>query len=143
MSVYKSLHRLRQYARQESELQVRKAQEERDAQLARIEELRAEVQRAREDVDPDDAGALAAYQAWRLRAEMSERRESARLAQRERDLEQHTRTHADNVRKELTMETFLELQAERALEDARRVDARNMDEIAGNRRDLAQQGRSE
>ena len=142
MSVYKSLHRLRQYARQESELQVRKAREERDAQAARIDALRAEVQSARAAVDPDDANALAAYQAWRLRAEMNERRESARLAQRERDLEQHTRMHTDNVRKELTMEKFMELQAERALEESRRVDARKMDEIAGSRRD-PEQGRSE
>ncbi len=142
MSVYKSLHRLRQYARQESELQVRKAREERDTQAARIDALRAEVQTARAAVDPQDANALASYQSWRLRAEMNERRESARLAQRERDLEQHTRTHTDNVRKELTMEKYMEVQAELALEETRRDEARKMDELAGSRHDFAQ-GRSE
>jgi Ca2+-dependent lipid-binding protein len=134
MSVLHSLHRLRQHARRESELSLRRAQEERDVQAARVDALRASVAEARDAVDPNDASELSAYHAWRLRAEMTERRESVRLAQRERDLDQTTKVHQDNVRKELSLERVIDEHAVRELEEARRVEGRAMDEIASRRR---------
>lgn len=134
MSVLHSLHRLRQHARRETETSLRRAQEERDVQAAKVDALRAAVAEAREGVDPNDASDLSAYHAWRLRTEMNERRESARLAQRERDLEQTTRVHQDNVRRELSLERVIDEHAQRELEDARRAEGRTMDEIASRRR---------
>jgi hypothetical protein len=129
-NVLPTLLRLRAHSRREAELQRRDAERERDNQRARLDELHAGVARARDAVDGGDAEAIVAYQAFRLREELRDRRETARLNQRERDVDTRTTQHLRCVRDELTLGVILDLQAERRAQEDRRVDTRRMDEIA-------------
>lgn len=134
MSVLHTLHRLRQNARRESEVALLRAQAERDAQAAKVLAMQEHMRVARDAVNRDDPTDLAAWHAWRLRAEMEERREQARLAQRERDLDTAMRAHHKLVRDEISMEKLLEAHAERARVEALRKETRMLDEVGARRR---------
>jgi hypothetical protein len=129
-----TLHRLRQATRRESDAVLRRAQAERDAQVQRLDALRNQMETARAGVDPSDPAAMASWHAWRLRAEIEQRREIARLAQRERDLEAASRVHQKNVRDELSLERVIEAHEEEARIEAARKDTLALDEVGGRRR---------
>jgi flagellar biosynthesis chaperone FliJ len=133
VSTLSTLHRLRQFARQESDLVVARARTARDEQAAVLEGLRRRLRESRDAIDPADAGALAGWHAWRLRVEMEERREGARLAQRERDLDMALRTHQKNVRDELSLEKLIEIKHEEARVEAVRAETRVLDEVGSRR----------
>jgi hypothetical protein len=128
-AILNSLHRLRQHARRESELALKRAETERDAQRERLDGVRAEIERARESLDPSDPVALAAYHQFRLREEMLERRETARLQQREREVASNVLMHQKNVRDELSLQNVLDEHAQRTLEEDRRAETRDLDEL--------------
>jgi hypothetical protein len=129
-NIYASLQRLRVHSRKEAHQQVRAAEIERDRAAARLLELREGVASARAAVDPRDAEAVNLYATFRLREALRERREEARLAQRERDLEARRAHHLKCVRDELTLNTLVDELNAREAQEARRVEARRMDEIA-------------
>ena len=133
MSTLSTLHRLRQFTRRESELVLARAQEARDAQMAVMAALHERLRASRDAIDPDDAAALAGWHAWRLRMEMEQRREGARLAQRERDLDVALRVHQKNVRDELSLEKLIESKHEEARLEAARKDTRVLDEVGARR----------
>lgn len=128
-----TLLRLRTLAREETAVAVRKAEDEREAQLARLVAVRESVARARTETDLEDALDLAAYYAFRLRSEMAERREAARLAQKERDVEQKRALHVVRVRDEIAMQNVIDHRERQAAVDEGRRDAARMDEIAARR----------
>jgi flagellar biosynthesis chaperone FliJ len=133
MSVLDTLHRVRTYQRQQSALQLKLAQVERDRQSEKVRELQDAMLAAREAVQPRDANSVNEYQAWRLRQELVMRRESARLSQRERDVELQQDRHTHNVREELTLQTVITAREEEEALEQRRAEARWMDEIASRR----------
>ena len=91
--------------------------------------MRAEIERARAAIDPSDPVALSAYHQFRLREEMLERRETARLQQREREVASNVLVHQKNVRDELSLQNVLDEHAQRAVEDERRAETRELDEL--------------
>jgi len=129
-NVLASLHRLRAHTRQESGVVLRDAERARDQQQERLAEVANGIRIAQAGVDPEDAFGLVTYQAFRLREELRERRERARLHQKERDVALNRERYAKCVRDELSMKAVIDEKALRAEEDARRVEARNMDEVA-------------
>lgn len=129
-NVLASLHRLRSHARLEAEASLRVAERARDQQEVRLSVVTTAIQTAQASVDHEDVAALAAYQSFRIREEFAERRERARLQQKERDVMLSGDRHVKCVRDELTLEAVME---ERLLEfqgESRRAEARGMDEIA-------------
>ncbi len=128
------LLRLRTGAREESQALLRRAEDERDAQAARLAALRQATKEARENVDPTDPFALSTYHALRQRQEVSERRDVAKLLQREREVEQKRGIHVGRVRDELAMKNVIEAHEAAAAHDAAQRDGRRMDEIASRRR---------
>lgn len=129
-NVLASLHRLRSHARQEAEAALRVAETARDKQEERLADVGTSIRAAQAAVDHGDAAALAAYQSFRLREEFAERRERARLQQKERDVMLTGDKHIKCVREELTIEAVIEERLNEFLGEARRVEARGMDEIA-------------
>jgi len=136
-NVLASLHRLRAHARQESETSLRLAESARDQQEDRLSAVGAGIRAAQAAVDHGDAADLAAYQAFRIREEFAERRERARLQQKERDVLIIGDRHVKCVRDELTIEAVMEERLVESQEAARRVEARGMDEIAARGRKAA------
>jgi len=102
------LQRLRDHARKAQELELRRAERERDRQQGRIDELHARMESARAELEPGDAHALVAYHNFRLQGEMASRRERARLAQREREVDAIGRRHGQAVRDQLAVENLIE-----------------------------------
>jgi hypothetical protein len=129
-NVLASLHRLRSHTRQESGVVLRESERARDQQQERLTELTRGIRQAQAGVDPEDALGLVTYQAFRLREELRERRERARLHQKERDVALNRERYTRCVRDELSMQAVIEEKALREEEDLRRVEARNMDEVA-------------
>jgi len=134
MSVLDSLLRLRTWQRQQSALQLKQAQEERDRQAGQVSSLKQAMEQAQRDMRPDDVFEVNDYHAWRLRQELNMRRETARLQQRERDVEIQQGRHVQNVREELSLDAVLEAKALTEMEEERRAEAREMDEIASRKR---------
>lgn len=128
--VLQSLHRLRSYARQQSALQLKAAEVQVEAQVAVVEQVQDAIVRARSVIDHADAIALAEYGAFRLRQELVERVEIARLQQREKELEGVRVRHIGNVQDELVLQNVMESQAAALHEELRRGENRIMDEIA-------------
>lgn len=124
------LLRLRTGAREESQALLRRAEDERDAQAARLTALREATVAARASLDPCDPFALTTYHAFRMRQEVAERREVAKLVQRERELEQKRGLHVGRVRDELAMKNVIDAQAVTAAKEESARDARRMDDIA-------------
>lgn len=124
------LLRLRTGAREESQTLLRRAEDERDAQAARLRAIREATLAARNNLDPCDPFALTTYHAFRMRQEVAERREQAKLVQRERELEQKRGLHVGRVRDELAMQNVIEAQAVAAAREESVRDMRRMDEIA-------------
>ena len=85
-------------------------------------------------MDPTDPFALSTYHAFRQRQEVSERRDVAKLLQREREVEQKRGIHVGRVRDELAMKNVIEAHEAAAAHDAAQRDGRRMDEIASRRR---------
>lgn len=102
------LQRLRDHARKTHEVELRRAERERDRQQERVDTLRASLETARADLDANDSHALVAYHNFRLQGEMSSRREGARLAQREREVDAVGRRHGQAVRDQLAIENLIE-----------------------------------
>lgn len=128
-SALPTLLRLRRAAREESQAAVRRAEDDRDTQAQRLAGIRTATASARENFDPSDVAALVGYHEFRARQEVQERREAARLVQRERELEVKRTQHAGRVRDELALETVIERkQVEAEREELRRDNAR-MDEL--------------
>ncbi len=125
-----TLHRLREHARKESDVLVRQAERARDVQSERVDSIHASVAQARENVDGTDALELTAYHAFRLRQELASRRESARLSQKERELENQRVRHGARVRDELALANVIEAAALTDSEDRRRREDKRMDEVA-------------
>lgn len=130
MAVLDTLHRLRVYQRQQSSLQLKLAQVERERQAERVDSLQQAMVEGRAATSPTDVAALAEYHSWRLRQELNLRRENARLAQRERDVEMHQDRHIKNVRDELTIDSVIQTKDLEAQQEADRAEARWMDELA-------------
>ena len=133
MSVLDTLHRVRAYQRQQSALQLKLAQVERDKQAEKVAELQQAMIEAQAAVQPHDVQSVHDYHGWRLRQEMVMRRESARLSQRERDVELQQDRHIHNVRDELTLQTVITAREEEQQVEERRAEARWMDELASRR----------
>jgi hypothetical protein len=133
MSVLDTLHRVRAYQRQQSALQLKLAQVERDKQSERVEQLQQAMVAAQAAVQPRDVQSVNDYHAWRLRQELVMRRETARLSQRERDVELQQDRHIHNVRDELTLQTVITARDEEQQLEERRAEARWMDELASRR----------
>jgi len=128
------VHRLRTQARQDSHRALKEAEHERDRQNERLTTIVSGVQDARTGVDPSDPASVGAWQSWRLQAELLLRRETARLAQRERDLAGAQQRHGVTVRDELAIDKMRELLAEREAEVERRADNQRMDDIGARTR---------
>lgn len=133
MAVLDTLRRLRVYQRQQSSLQLKQAEVERERQAERVQSLEHALVEGHAATSPTDAAALAEYHSWRLRQELNLRRENARLAQRARDVELQQDRHIKNVREELTLDTVIQARDLQEQEDANRAEARWMDEIASRR----------
>lgn len=133
MAVLDTLRRLRVYQRQQSSLQLKQAEVERERQAERVQSLEQALVEGHAATSPTDAAALAEYHSWRLRQELNLRRENARLAQRARDVEIQQDRHIKNVREELTLDTVIQARDQQELEEANRAEARWMDEIAARR----------
>lgn len=130
MTILKSLLKLRTYQRQQSAVQLKQAEVERDRQAARVQSLEDEVTRAQESLPSHDATFLNDYHTWRLRQELALRRETARLQQRERDVDiQHDR-HGKNVRDELAIQNVKTAHEQALSEESRKRESAWMDEIA-------------
>lgn len=129
-----TLHRLREHARKESQQKLQRAERQRDEQQARLDELRRDTEEARSSVDPSDLMSMHAWHAWRLRQEVGERREVARLSQRERDLESARGQHNGRVRDELAIANAIDAEVERQLWEARRTETKELDEVGSRRR---------
>jgi len=134
LAIYRSLQRIREHERKSAHQKVVAAEEERDRSVARIEALQERVEVARTSVDNEDAVSIATYHSYRLQQVITERREEARLAQRNRDLEARRAHHVVCVREELSLDAVVERMNERDQAEERRSDARLMDEIAARRR---------
>jgi len=134
MSVLNSLHRLRSHLRQQSSVQLKTAEVERDQQQQRVQDIEVSVVQAQKTVDTSDLNALTEYHGWRLRQELAWRRESARLHQRQRDVEIQKERHIRNVRDELAMQNVLQAKELVEQEEDKRKEARWMDEIASRRK---------
>lgn len=133
MAVLDTLRRLRVYQRQQSSLQLKQAEVERERQAERVQSLEQALVEGHAATSPTDAAALAEYHSWRLRQELNLRRENARLAQRARDVEIQQDRHIKNVREELTLDTVIQARDQQELEEENRAEARWMDEIAARR----------
>lgn len=129
-NILASLYRLRSHARLEAETALRVAETARDKQEERLADVGTSIRAAQAAVDHGDAAGLAAYQSFRQREELSERRERARLQQKERDVMLTGDKHVKCVREELTLEAIIEERLNEILCEVRRVEAREMDEIA-------------
>lgn len=136
-NVLASLHRLRSHARYEAESALRLAETARDKQEERLAEVGASIRAAQETVDHADPASLVAYQSFRLREEFTERRERARLQQKERDVMLSGDKHVKCVRDELTLEAVIEERLVELQDITRRIEARGMDEIAARNRKAA------
>lgn len=134
-----TLLKLREAARKETLAALRKAEAERETQVARLAEVRMSIVMARESLDPTDPTDLTHYHGFRLRQEMAERREAARLAQKDRDLEIKRNAHILRVRDELSLAELIDAREKFAAVEASRGDQRRMDELAsrGGRYDAA------
>jgi len=84
---------------------------------------------ARADADPNDPMALTTYHDFRARQEVTERREVARLVQREREVEVKRTQHSARVRDELALDQFLESKRAAAVRDEQKRDQARMDEL--------------
>jgi hypothetical protein len=135
MSVLDTLHRVRSYQRQQSALQLKLAQVERDRQSEKVEQLKQAMVEAQQAVKVTEVQSVNDYHAWRLRQELVMRREEARLSQRERDVELQQDRHVHHVRDELILQSVLTNRAEEERVEAQRSEARWMDEIASRKRD--------
>lgn len=129
-----TLFRLREHARKESQARLQQAQGQRDDQDERVQAVRRAVEEARNDRDPADLLSIAAWHTYRLRQELVERREVARLHQRERDLEVARTTHGGRVRDELAIGNAIDAACLREAEDALRQETRTLDEVGARRR---------
>ncbi len=128
-SALPTLLRLRHAAREESHTALRRAEDEREAQAKRLADLRAATVAARAALEAADTLALSSYHEFRARQEVQERREIARLQQREREVDLKRAQHHGRVRDELALEKFMERRAaEEEREEARR-DQERMDEL--------------
>lgn len=130
----RSLHRLRERARRASEMQLHEARVNADRQRQRLEAVHQAVAEAREQTDAGDVLSLTTWHAFRLRQEVVERRESARLAQRQREVDTAETQHAVRVRDELAIQSVIEEQRVRAAEEARYAEGRVLDEIGARMR---------
>jgi hypothetical protein len=129
-STLHTLLRLRGLEREASSLALRKAEDDRDAQRAKLDDVRTSIARARESVDTLDVIDLNIYHQFRLRAEMNERREAARLAQKDKELEARRAVHVGRVRDELALQNVIDAKdLAEAREDSKRDQAK-MDELA-------------
>lgn len=125
-----TLLKLRRAAREESQAILRKAEDERDTQAARLQAVLDATVAGRDALDPTDPFSLTTWHAFRMRQEVAERRESAKLKQRERDFEQKRGLHVSRVRDELALEKVIEHHDAEEEEAARELEAKKMDEIA-------------
>lgn len=125
------LFRLRDHARKSAEVELRRAESDRDRQLARVHNIRAALVTAREECAHDDPRAVESYFAFRLQGELAIRREEARLVQREREVEARDRVHVGTVRDELAVDNLRELRAEAEAREAGRKERATMDDIGG------------
>jgi flagellar biosynthesis chaperone FliJ len=124
------LLRLKSHQRRQSTLALRAAEAEREAQAGRVSELRTRMTEQREEIDPSDGNDLVAWSAWRLQAELSNRRESMVLAQRSREVEIAANKHRRDATDEMALDAVIRARAEAELEEEKREEARTMDEIA-------------
>lgn len=134
-----TLLRLREAARKETLAALRKAEAEREAQMGRLADVRLSIVHARTAVDITDANDVTNYHSFRLRQEMAERREAARLAQKDRELEARRTAHISRVRDELSLSELIDAREHAAALEANRHEQSKMDEIAsrGSRYDAA------
>lgn len=135
--VLEPLLRLKSHQRRQSTLALRAAEAERDRQAERVAELRSKMAGQREQLDRTDGNELVAWSAWRLQAELANRRESMVLAQRAREAEVAAGKHRRDATDELALDAVLQARAEAELEEEKRGEARVMDEIAGRRAAVA------
>lgn len=136
-SSLQTIHRLREHARQESQARLRQAEELRDEQRARLDAVHEAMADARVHRDPTDALSLLTYAAFRAQQEVLARKETVRLTQRERDVNQAESLHHGRVRDELAAANLISAQDERAADEARRAETRTLDEVAARLRRVA------
>lgn len=127
--VLEVLQRLRDHTRKAAEVDLRRAEAERDRQEARVRQVHTALVEAREACADDDVLALDSYFAFRLQGEVASRREEIRLHQREREVDAHGRRHVAAVRDQLAVEHLIETRAEQAAHRDATRDAARMDEI--------------
>jgi len=128
------LHRLRAHQRREATVVLRTAEAELSRQDARVEALAASVSRARAATNLGDPADVATWSSWRLQAELTGRRERARLAQKARDVELASAKHRRAVMEELALAAVRDARKEAELEVMKRAEAVRMDAIAASAR---------
>lgn len=131
------LQRLRTHQRREAAVTLRQAEAERDLQRGRVDALAAGIARARDATDGGNVADLATWSAFRLQAELTGRREGARLAQRQRDADLAAGRHRRSVQDELGLANVIAARDAVAAEDARRIEGRILDEVAARTRRVA------
>lgn len=128
-SALPTLLRLRRAAREESQAAVRRAEDERDTQAQKLSNIRAATVAARASLDPTDPVALVSYHEFRARQEVLDRREAARLLQREREVDVKRTHHTARVRDELSIDHVIERKRTEAEHEEQKRDHTRMDEL--------------
>jgi hypothetical protein len=132
-----TLHRLREHARKDSESKLRRAEALREEQQARLDAVQEAVVQARANRDPADALSLANYHAFVLLQRVAERRETAKLQQRDREAEAARTVHRSRVRDELAIQNAIEAANDREMVEERRDETRTLDEVGARMRRVA------
>jgi hypothetical protein len=131
------LHRLRAHQRREATVALRDAEAELARQDARVEALASSMARARAATNLGDPADVATWSSWRLQAELTGRRERARLAQKARDVELAGAKHRRAVMDELALAAVRDARLEAEMEVVKRSEAVRMDAIAARGRRAA------
>jgi len=127
--ILKHLERLRNHEKRQARIELTEAQNEKDVAEVELAENVSHVQEIRDSTSADDPMEVARYHAFRLRMEMTRRRQSSRLNGAS-DRVDMCRNRLDSaVRRAQTIEKLLEQRADEAAREARKNEATMLDEL--------------
>ena len=127
--ILKHLERLRNHEKRQARIELTEAQNEKSMAEVELAENVAHVEKIRSSTSEDDPMEVARYHAFRLRMEMTRRRQSSRLNGAS-DRVDVCRDRLDNaVRRAQTIEKLLEQRADEAAREARKNEATMLDEL--------------
>ena len=128
--VLKHLQRLREHEKKQAQMELAKAERAEEAQVERVEENARSVRDARSATSEDDAAEVARYHAFRLRMEMTRRREVGRLEKRKADVHSARDALNESVKKVRTLDKLIENREEEAAKEARKAEGTLMNELS-------------